>query len=64
VPAMTASAFGKLNLERRPRLLRRLLGTVGPLALAGGRVFAKYLRNAKWPEVPIQSQRPRESDEE
>lgn len=55
VPAIIASAFGKLNLERRARLLGRLLGSVGPLALvvvAGG-VFAKYLRNARWPEVPI-----------
>ena len=55
VPAMIASAFGKLNLERRARLLGRLLGSVGPLALVvvGGGVFAKYLRNARWPEVPI-----------
>ena len=55
VPAFIASAFGKLNLERRARLLGRLLGSVGPLALAvvGGGVFAKYLRNARWPEVPI-----------
>jgi hypothetical protein len=55
VPAVLANAFGKLNLERRARLLGRLLGSVGPLALvvvAGG-VFAKYLRNARWPEVPI-----------
>ena len=55
VPAIMASAFGKLNLERRARLLGRLLGSVGPLALvvvAGG-VFAKYLRNAGWHEVPI-----------
>lgn len=55
VPALIASAFGKLNVERRARLLGRLLGSVGPLALAvvGGGVFAKYLRNARWPEVPI-----------
>jgi hypothetical protein len=55
VPAKIASAFGKLNVERRARLLGRLLGSVGPLALAvvGGGVFAKYLRNAGWPEVPI-----------
>jgi hypothetical protein len=55
VPAIIASAFGKLDLERRARLLGRLLGSVGPLALAvvGGGVFAKYLRNARWPEVPI-----------
>ena len=55
VPAIIASAFGKLNVERRARLLGRLLGSVGPLALVvvGGGVFAKYLRNARWPEVPI-----------
>jgi hypothetical protein len=55
VSAVIASAFGKLNLERRARLLGRLLGSVGPLALVvvGGGVFAKYLRNARWPEVPI-----------
>src|SRR3982074_3363267 len=55
VPAIIASAFGKLNVERRARLLGRLLGSVGPLALVvvGGGIFAKYLRNARWPEVPI-----------
>jgi hypothetical protein len=54
-PALIASAFGKLNVERRARLLGRLLGSVGPLALVvvGGGVFAKYLRNARWREVPI-----------
>jgi hypothetical protein len=55
VPAVIASVFGKLNLERRARLLGRLLGSVGPLALvvvAGG-AFAKYLRHAGWREVPI-----------
>ena len=53
--AIIASAFGKLDLERRARLLGRLLGSVGPLALVvvGGGVFAKYLRNARWSEVPI-----------
>jgi hypothetical protein len=55
VAGIMASAFAKLNVERRARLLGRLLGSVGPLALAvvGGGVFAKYLRNARWPEVPI-----------
>ena len=55
VPAVIASAFGKLDIERRARLLSRLLGSVGPLALAvvGGGVFAKYLQNARWREVPI-----------
>lgn len=55
MPAVTARAFAKLDLERRTRLLGRLLGSVGPLALVvvGGGVFARYLRNAGWPEVPI-----------
>ena len=55
VPAVIANAFGKLNLERRARLLSRLLGSVGPLALVviGGGGFAKYLRNAGWSEIPI-----------
>jgi hypothetical protein len=55
VPAVIASAFGKLNLERRARLLGRLLGSVGPLALVviGGGGFAKYLQNARWSEIPI-----------
>ena len=55
IPAVLANAFGKPNLERRARMLGHLLGSVGPLALvvvAGG-VFAKYLRNARWHEVPI-----------
>ncbi len=54
-PAIIGNVFGKLDRERRARLLGRLLGSVGPLALAvlGGGVFAKYLRNARWPEVPI-----------
>jgi hypothetical protein len=54
-PAVVASVFSKLNLERRARLLGRLLGSVGPLALVvvGGGVFAKYLRNARWSEVPV-----------
>jgi hypothetical protein len=55
VPAIVASAFGKLDLKRRARLLGRLLGSVGPLALAvvGGGVFVKYLPNARWPVVPV-----------
>ena len=55
IPASLANAFGKLDLERRARLLGRLLSSVGPLALAviGGGAFAKYLRNARWSEIPI-----------
>jgi hypothetical protein len=35
--------------------LGSLLGSVGPLALAvvGGGVFAKYLRHARWAEIPV-----------
>jgi hypothetical protein len=55
VPAVIASLFAKLDLERRARVLGRLLGAVGPLALVvvGGGVFAKHLRNARLPEMPI-----------
>jgi hypothetical protein len=55
VPAMIASLFAKLDLERRARVLGRLLGSVGPLALVvvGGGAFAKYLRSARLPELPI-----------
>jgi hypothetical protein len=55
VPAVIARMFGKLTRHRRARLLGRLLGSVGPLALVvvGGGAFAKYLRNARWSEVPI-----------
>lgn len=57
VPAVFARAFGKLNLERRARLLGRLLGSVGPLALVviGGGFFAKYLRHARSAQVQISS---------
>jgi hypothetical protein len=55
VPTIVASAFGKLDLKRRAPLLGRLLGSVGPLALAviGGGVFAKFLPNARLPVVPV-----------
>jgi hypothetical protein len=55
VPAIVASAFGKIDLTRRAGLLGRLLGSVGPLALAviGGGVFAKFLPNAGWSVVPV-----------
>jgi len=49
VPALVA-----INVLRA-RLLGRLLGSVGPLALAvvGGGACAKYLRHARWPEIPV-----------
>jgi len=55
IPAIVASAFGKLDLKRRSRLLGSLLGSVGPLALAviGGGVFAKFLPSARLPVVPV-----------
>jgi len=55
VPAFFAKVFHKLDLERRARLLGRLLGAVGPLGLVviGGGHFAKYLRNARSSKVPV-----------
>jgi hypothetical protein len=36
-------------------MLGRLLASVGPLALAvvGGGAFAKYVAQARWPEIPV-----------
>ena len=55
LPTLMACAFDKLDVKRRSSLLGRLLGSVGPLALAvvGGGVFVKYLPNARWPVVPV-----------
>jgi len=55
IAAIVASAYGKIDVALRARLLSRLLGAVGPLALAvvGGGVFAKYLRHARWSEIPV-----------
>ena len=55
VPAIAAITFSKVDNVQRTRLLGSLLGSVGPLALAvvGGGVFAKYLRHARWPEIPV-----------
>jgi hypothetical protein len=55
LPAMVAEAFGRLNLGLRARVLRRLLTSVGPLALTvvGGGAFAKYIEHARWPEIPV-----------
>jgi hypothetical protein len=49
LPAIVAEAFGRLNVGLRARMLRRLLTSVGPLALtvvAGG-AFAKYIKHAQ-----------------
>ena len=50
-----ASTFGKFDIALRARLLGRLLASVGPLALkvVGGGVFAKYVRHARSPEIPV-----------
>ncbi len=55
LPAVVASAFTKLRLALRVRVLRRLLLPVGPMALtvvAGG-VFAKYAAQARWPRMAV-----------
>jgi hypothetical protein len=53
--AMVARSFVKFDIPLRARLLGRLLASVGPLALkvVGGGVFAKYVRHARSPEIPV-----------
>ena len=55
LPAIVASSFDRLNLRLRARMLGRLLASVGPLAMAvvGGGAFAKYVTQARWPEIPV-----------
>lgn len=55
LPAIVAGAYERLNVRLRARMLGRLLAAVGPLALAvvGGGAFAKYLAQARWPEIPV-----------
>jgi len=55
LPAIVASAFTRLHLAHRVRVLRRLLLPVGPMALTvlGGGVFAKYAAQARWPRMSI-----------
>jgi len=55
LPAIVAARFGKFDIALRTRLLGRLLASVGPLALkvVGGGVFAKYVRHARSPEIPV-----------
>jgi hypothetical protein len=55
LPAIVAGAYERLNVRLRARMLGRLLAAVGPLALAvvSGGVFAKYLAQARWPEIPV-----------
>jgi hypothetical protein len=47
--------FAKFEIALRARLLGRLLGSVGPLALkvVGGGVFAKYVQHARRPEIAV-----------
>jgi hypothetical protein len=53
--ALLARTFGKLDVALRARLLGRLLASVGPLALkvVSGGVFAKHVRHARSPDIPI-----------
>jgi hypothetical protein len=53
--AIMGRTFGKFDIALRARLLGRLLGSVGPLALkvVGGGVFAKYVRQARRPEIAV-----------
>jgi hypothetical protein len=53
--AMVARSFVKFDIGLRARLLGRLLASVGPLALkvVGGGVFAKYVRHARSPGIPV-----------
>jgi len=58
-PAMAPSAWARaivrLDLQDRARVLGKLLGFVGPLALAvvGGGAFARYVRFARKAFVPV-----------
>jgi hypothetical protein len=53
--AIMGRTFRQFDIALRARLLGRLLGSVGPLALKviGGGVFAKYVRHARSPEIPV-----------
>lgn len=55
LPAIVAGAFDRLNIHLRARMLGRLLASVGPLALAvvSGGAFAKYVAQARWPEIHV-----------
>jgi hypothetical protein len=54
-PSAWARAIVRLDLQDRARVLGKLLGLVGPLALAalGKGAFAKYLRFARSGLVPV-----------
>ena len=52
---IVASAFTRLRIAERARVLRCLLQPVGPMALAvlGGGVFSKYIAQARLPRMSI-----------
>jgi hypothetical protein len=52
---IVAAAFARAGVALRIDVLRRLLGAVGPLALAvvGGGAFAKYLHEGRWPGIGV-----------
>ena len=52
---IVASAFTRLRIAERARVLRCLLQPVGPMALAvlGGGAFAKYIAQARLPGMSI-----------
>ena len=54
-PAVVAYWFDRLDTDARASMLRRLLASVGPLALAvvADGVFAKYVPYARTPELPV-----------
>jgi len=54
-PAVWARALLRLDVKRRARVLGRLLGLLGPLALAAvaGGAFVKYVRFARRRCVPV-----------
>lgn len=55
LPLLVAGVFAKLRLAQRVRVLRRLLMSVGPMALAvlGSGAFAKFVVEARWPRMSI-----------
>ncbi len=55
IPVLVASIFTKLHLAQRVRVLRRLLMSVGPMALAvlGGGAFAKFVTQARWSRMSV-----------
>lgn len=52
---IVAHAFARLGLAQRAGVLQRLLQPVGPMALAvlGGGVFAKYVLQARGPQITL-----------